>query len=203
MTKEETTKILVLISGVYQNFQISPATCDVWHEIFKDFQYSDIAEACFVYFKGENNFPPVPGNLLAALRSKAKGLILDADTAWQCVLGRCSNVRALDLSTVPPSVQRAMRGIGWERVAYADIQKELPWIQREFVANFEQEIENEVTGNLPMLLLRRDNVDALPSGDAERAGTGRRGGEILRQVFHAVAETKSKDKAPAIKEVAK
>src|SRR5690606_35894531 len=65
MTKDETKKILVLISGVYQAFQVQAATLEIWHEIFKDFDYRDVSAACFAYFRGENSFSPVPGNILA------------------------------------------------------------------------------------------------------------------------------------------
>lgn len=200
MTKEEIHKILTKISSLYQNFQISPTTAELWLEIFGAFQYCDVSAAALEYFQSPAAYPPTPGQLMAKLREKAKTLVPTADDSWELVIKLARHVSALDMALVPPSIQRAMRGIGWDRVAYADVQKELPWIRKEFLANYEQEIENEITRNLELLLLRRNNVDALPSGDAKRAGAGRRDGEVLHKVFHALAETKAKSEAATVAE---
>lgn len=201
MTLQETQKVLLLISSVYQNFQISEATPIVWQRIFEGFEYSDVEGACFEFFRSPEKFPPAPGQLIEILRERIERELPSAVDAWSEVLAHCSNVRAINLSEVDPMILQAMRGVGWERVAYADIDKELPWLEKRFRELYEQEVQNATrAGTAERLSLLRQQAMALPAtSNDERAIESRQGGEILRRVFSAAAEAKNKNQAEKIK----
>lgn len=44
-----------------------------------------------------------------------------------------------------PRVLRAVKAIGWDRIRFANIETELPWVRKEFLAAFEQIREGDYT----------------------------------------------------------
>jgi hypothetical protein len=149
MNNEETKKILAAISAVYTNAKFNAGSVAIWSALFKEIAYSDVEQACFDFFKTPAQFPPVPGDIFASLQKKALSQFPSATDAWQEVMRIASPYKRKERSTLDDQIQRVMRGIGWERVERADVDKELPWLKKAFVEAYQHTTASEAKLRLP------------------------------------------------------
>lgn len=187
MTLAEVANLLAAISGIYSTFRISEQTCECWHAVLEPYPYERVMQAAKQYFGSPSEFAPVPGKLIEILQHDVRESFLPAAAAWEAGLALASPYRAHLRDGLPSRIQILMRRLGWERIHMADVHKDLPWIQREFIRLYENEVEDEIRHNTPGLLLRMDKM-ALPGVRyPERNAQHRPESEVLRKVSAAVA----------------
>lgn len=85
MNRDETKKILMVISATYPNFKIEDKTqaIDAWNIMLSDYSYNDIAVALKTYITTSGSaFAPSISELIAMTRKPAELTQMDEVTAW-------------------------------------------------------------------------------------------------------------------------
>lgn len=114
MNRDETKKILMVISATYPNFKIGDKTqaIDAWHFMLSDYSYNDIAVALKTYIATSGSaFAPSVSELIAMTRKPAELTAIDEVTAWGQV--RSAIRKGLyysreEFEKLDPDVQRAV-----------------------------------------------------------------------------------------------
>lgn len=113
MTKQETMKILSVISATYPTFKPSDpkATAEVWAEMFKEFEYSDVSNALREYIASDTSgFAPVIGQLTTRIANRTNNY-LEPTEAWSLVYKAICNGTyhsVEEFNKLPPEVQKAI-----------------------------------------------------------------------------------------------
>ncbi len=63
MNKEQIAKLLLILSGAFQNYQTNETTLETWHMTLKDCNYEHASKAVFDYIREGNAFAPQPGQI--------------------------------------------------------------------------------------------------------------------------------------------
>lgn len=114
MNRDETKKILMIISATYPNFKIGDKTqaIDAWNFMLSDYSYNDIAVALKTYIATSGSaFAPSVSELIAMTRKPAELTAIDEVTAWGQV--RAAIRKGLyysreEFEKLDPDVQRAV-----------------------------------------------------------------------------------------------
>lgn len=155
MTRDEVKLLVMGVKAVFQSrFEVTPELLDMWQAVLGAQSYADGQQAVLVFLSGDNKFPPLPGeiNQIIAKRNQAE-IPLGVEVWEQCVSfarqGRgdgyvrgqfADNNRALS----------AIRAVGWDRIRYADLETELPFVRKDFIAYYDRMVEYD--GERQMLL---------------------------------------------------
>lgn len=92
MTKQETRELIYRISAAYPKAYTgmsqgkAAAMVDEWSEILKSYSYEDCTNGFHVYASTDKTgFPPVPGQIIANMRSFSTDATQSAEEAWRQV----------------------------------------------------------------------------------------------------------------------
>lgn len=70
MNRNEAKILLMATRSVYQSFQISDGLPDLWAEILSGVTYEEASAALKHYMRGDHEFAPTPGQLIAIAKSR-------------------------------------------------------------------------------------------------------------------------------------
>lgn len=149
MTKEETSKILLALTGVFSNFRPNEMTLPTWHRLLGAIQMQDVINALDSYIATGAEFAPTPGQLIQLMQRKSlpEAEKITADEAWSMVegvaSGSCKPQSMAFLQKECPRAMAAASQIGWNRIRYADLEKEIAFVRRDFIQAFERTTERD------------------------------------------------------------
>ena len=95
MTKDETKKILTVISATYPTFKVADpvSTLEAWHWALEEYPYGAINNALKTYIKIDgSNFAPSASRLIALLDIVAEHTLPTENEAWTMVRQACQSL---------------------------------------------------------------------------------------------------------------
>lgn len=145
MNEQETKTIFAIIAGEYQNlFEVSKTRLNTWQAVLKDHDFETVHKALTIYLSESHQFPPKVGELNQIILNWNKKT---SSEVWNEVLrlARCSSSldKVNEFFKDDLSALKAINAIGWERIRYADLEKELPFIQKDFFRMYSENSKNE------------------------------------------------------------
>lgn len=123
MNREETSKILAVLSAAFPRFEPDELTLQVWHEMLGDLEYP-IAQLAAKKCMIQNTFPPS----IAEVRKAAVQIMYPQRKApaeaWEDVnraVDRFGYYRQKEaMESLSPEVARAVRAIGFEKICLTE-----------------------------------------------------------------------------------
>lgn len=145
MTENETAKILMAITGLFGNFKPNEMTHPTWHRLLGALPFRDVISALDTYIATGAEFAPTPGQLLKILERRAlpQGDLVTPDEAWAMAVS-AAQVGSLD-GLKHERTLAAIEQVSFHRIRYADIETELPFVRRDFIAAYERSAERDET----------------------------------------------------------
>lgn len=149
MTKEETSKILLAITGVFSSFRPNEMTLPTWFRLLGAIQMQDVINALDSYIATGAEFAPTPGQLIQLMQRKSlpHSEKITPDEAWHMVervaAGSCNPQSMAFLQKECPRGMAAASQIGWNRIRYADLEKEIAFVRRDFIAAYQRTTERD------------------------------------------------------------
>ena len=149
MTKEETSKILLAITGIFSNFRANEMTLPTWFRLLGAIQMQDVIHALDSYIATGAEFAPTPGQLIQLMQRKSlpEAEKITADEAWQMVEnvagGSCKPQSMAFLQKECPRAMAAASQVGWHRIRYADLEKEIAFVRLDFIQAYERTTERD------------------------------------------------------------
>ena len=180
MTRDETKQILMAIRTVYgSRFEATSELLDIWSLILGEHPYDEAQQALRVFLSNDSKFPPVPGEInQIILKRSAKQTPLAVEVWDACVSlaqkGGDSD-KAQKLFATNQNALRAIRAVGWDRIRYGDLETDLPFIRKDFMAYYDQMAEQDSDRKLLMTdrkaaaLLKEINVRVKALAEAKEA----------------------------------
>lgn len=114
MTRDETKKIIMVISGLYPNFKPADLklTIDTWAVVLSDYGYKQIESALIAYSATDRSgFAPAPGQLIGLLDMQNQESDLNEMEAWALVSNALRNGTygaEQEFAKLPEPVQKAV-----------------------------------------------------------------------------------------------
>lgn len=151
MNKPELTKLLTLIAAGYPaSFIITPFTNELWEETIGGMDYELAKRAFKIYIKQGKDFPPNPGHIQKIaidITTPIERKLTPAEVWERCVALACrglSSIEAADALSDNPRAVSAVRQVGWDRIRYADIGKDLDFVRKDFVRYYSEMEERDI-----------------------------------------------------------
>lgn len=145
MTRDETKKILMAIKAVYPLLVVDQTVIDVWQALLGNHAYAVIQDATMGYLREPHDFAPTPGKILARISDKVRAVGIDPDDAWNQAVAVCSPHKRKERSLLSPAVVQAAERVGWDRIAYANVDKELPFVRKTFLESYKTFIDRKMS----------------------------------------------------------
>lgn len=153
MNRDELKKIFLIIQAVYPNWNINQSTFEVWGLVLGEYEAADVQAAVVDYLKSPHGFAPSPGQINATIIAEKEKKYPDAISAFELIKGASSEYSKHRRAQLPEHLKRFGHSIGWQRIAQADVVKELPWIFKEFEKMYSSwvrtTVSNQSTTALP------------------------------------------------------
>ncbi len=119
MTKDETKRILTVISATYPTFKVADpvSTLEAWHWALEEYSYGDISKALKVFIKTDgSNFAPSASKLISLVDVEEEHIIPTEIEAWGMVRTVCQgldwdNPKA-SFDKLPEIIQRTVHSPG-------------------------------------------------------------------------------------------
>lgn len=114
MTREETVKIIRIMSDCYPNYKPSnlSETVDVWHMMLDEYSYNQVSIALKAYVASDTSgFAPSIGQLIGKIQTISQPQELDGMTAWGLVSKALRNGTygaVEEFNKLPPLVRQAV-----------------------------------------------------------------------------------------------
>lgn len=150
MTREETKKLLMVVSASYPNFrpQDISRTVDVWHMMMADYGYEEMAAALKTYIATDTGgFAPSIGQLIGKLQAIASPQELNEMEAWALVSSALRNGyygAEEEYEKLPPMVQKAVGTPGQLRNwSQTDMESVENVIQSNFMRTYRSVLKRE------------------------------------------------------------
>lgn len=140
MTPTEIAKLVQITQGNYPNWKPSEITPEVWLELLKDFPWDAIKKALKIYMSQPHEFAPNPGQLIGIIKQRCAPHKLTPDEAWSIAVGASCSGR---LHEIDPRAAAAAQQVGVSRIRYADLETEIPFVRRDFIAAYERMEERD------------------------------------------------------------
>lgn len=143
MEISETALILGKYCLTYPNTTMTKEAITVWHELFESETAENFLSAIRTACKEPGRqFFPTAGEIAAILKTIKHGPKQLAGDVWNLTIRACQNsgytkkdlIRDL---TGNQAAISAIRQIGFDRIRFADIEEELPWLRKEFFKAYE------------------------------------------------------------------
>jgi hypothetical protein len=143
MTKKELTEILGSVRKVFPNYVLETEALELWYALFETYHADDFLTAILSAVKEPGRqFFPTPGEVNKYLEAASGQIAMTAGEAWNLVYKSCFQEQRIFLEKHfdnQPLVI-ATQQIGLRRIALADIGKELPFLRKEFIRTYEQNL---------------------------------------------------------------
>lgn len=141
MTLSEMTTVLGVAAEFFPTVSVTPQMAKAWLILFQNRDAMEFGSAMMaVCAEPGRKFFPTPGELTARLLGVASQS--SAEEAWELCLRLAS--KSLDWDDAEKELQARSRAaahaafsVGWDRVRYSDIERELPFIRKNFLSAFE------------------------------------------------------------------
>lgn len=156
MTREEFSKVIAVIKGVYADpkFVADTVAMETWYIFFKDYDFETIMDAASNYIRHDDfGKAPVPGQIIASINTGRE--YLPEEDAWNLVYkGICnSNYHALEeFNKLPPECQKAIGSATIMREISMTSFNEMNVSKSYFLKAYKAEVE------------KRKNFDKTPEG---------------------------------------
>ena len=174
MTKEETAKILLAITGVFSNFRPNEMTLPTWFRLLGAIQMQDVINSLDSYIATGAEFAPTPGQLIQLMQRKSlpQAEKITADEAWLMVenvaAASCKPQSMAFLQRECPRAMASASQIGWNRIRYSDLEKEMSFVRRDFIQAYERTIERDALER--QALTAPEQVVSIVNGLANQKG---------------------------------
>lgn len=181
MTRNELKEIFGVIQAVFPHWVVTKATFDVWGAIVGKCSVEQAQAAVIEYLSEAHGFAPTPGQIFQRIKRMEIEKHVTAEDAWRSVLAVASHYHQHKRAELMPAARAVAERIGWQRIAMADVVKDLPWLMKEFTELYNAKINDEVThGTMPNLQLPRGYTACIQN--EERANAGRTVSAILQKL---------------------
>jgi len=150
MTKLELMNTLRVVKRAFPNHVLDVEAYELWYTLFENETAEHFMTAILSCVKEPGRqFFPTPGEVNKYLQHSKGESSMTAGEAWNLAYSSCcgSERAFLDKYENHPALIIATRQIGLRNIALADIQNELPFLRKEFIRTFEQNIHKEEMGN--------------------------------------------------------
>lgn len=157
MNRDETKTILGILVAVFpRNIEATPTLLNVWQSILADHSFDEVHKALKMFLSTDAQFPPLPGQLhQAILKSKT----VPVSQVWGDLLKLASSSKSLDdvkkIYADDVGVLKAIQALGWDRIRYADVEKELPFLRNAFERMY---IENSKHDQNQQILIKHEEA---------------------------------------------
>lgn len=171
MTREETVKIIRIMSDCYPNYKPNnlSETVDVWQMMLDEYSYNQVSIALKAYVTSDTSgFAPSVGEIVAKIQLLSQPQELDGMAAWGLVSKALRNGTygaVEEFSKLPPLVRRAV-GMpdNLKNWATSDYQTIETVIQSNFLRTYEVIVKREteisrMPGNIKSLI-EKTNADS-------------------------------------------
>jgi hypothetical protein len=144
MTLKELGFIMAKAKGLFPNYELTPEIVGVWFELFH--KYDAVAFQAAMHaaaIEPNREFFPTPGAVTKYMQPKEK----PPAEIWERL--RLFAQNSASLGSIEryfgkdSAIMRAVRAIGWDRVQYANLEKELPFIRKDFIQYLTEMRERE------------------------------------------------------------
>lgn len=171
MTREETVKIIRIMSDCYPNYKPNnlSETVDVWQMMLDEYSYNQVSIALKAYVTSDTSgFAPSVGEIVAKIQTISQPQELDGMTAWGLVSKALRNGTygaVEEFNKLPPLVKQAV-GMpdNLKNWATADYQTIETVIQSNFLRTYEVIVKRETEiSRMPdniKLLIEKTNVNS-------------------------------------------
>jgi hypothetical protein len=137
-----------MTQGIYSNFQTSEQTIKLWHRLIGHLEFRIAAQAFKAHMQS-STFAPTPADILR-LASEITKPLAEQKTAgemWQLVrriarTGRVEYEQKLK-EIHPRAYAAAMQVGGFDRIGMCHIEKEMPFVRRDFVRFYDDMSERD------------------------------------------------------------
>jgi len=171
MTEQDVRKILMAIRVVYPSLEISGVTVGVWYHLLRDQDAAEIGAALNSYMRQSHEFPPKPGELINLVRRAKEGPKRTAAEIWALIVRAASASRPIEALRAEladdSTAIRALDSIGYDRVRYGNLERDLPFCRRDFIHAYEG-MEQRDEKERPLIEYRDIRLRELVSDTAKR-----------------------------------
>lgn len=174
----EATAILGQAAIVFPSVTLSEPAFRAWHKLFEneDAQKFQAALTALVKEAGRVFFP-TPGEVTAMLLKLGAPLEPSPDELWALACSCASAGLSIEAAEDHMRIQskraaRALRSVGWERIRYADFERELPFVRRDFIEALKssERFEDEQTTRMEALSCLQKLQRNISGSDGARLG---------------------------------
>lgn len=145
MTKSDVLKLLSIVVGAFPNWKPNDMTAPIWFGIFQDIEY-DLAEKALISFLNEDHeFAPNPGQIKARVNRWLGVSQTLFEEVWLKVLEDASSGEISREILNNPAACKAIRFVGWHRLRHCDVNKELPFVKKDFLTALKTFTERKET----------------------------------------------------------
>ena len=171
MTRDESKKILRIITATYQNaYKDSPQrladAITVWAVIFKDVPYDEVQAAVYTYINEDREYPPTPGQVKSILYRIEHYDEMPEGDAWNLVLRALGNGlygAQEEFDRLPEDVQRAVGSPQWIHAVAMDDNANMSVESSNFYKRYRQVLANKrQTAAMPPMV--KELVEQLTAG---------------------------------------
>lgn len=143
MTKKELVEILGSVRKVFPNYVLETEALELWYALFEMHHADDFLTAILSAVKeAGRQFFPTPGEVNKYLEAFSGQIAMTAGEAWNLVYKNCLKEQSefLERYADNRALVIATQQIGLRRIALADMERELPFLRKEFIRTYEQNL---------------------------------------------------------------
>ena len=143
MTKKELAEILGSVRKVFPNYVLETEALELWYALFETYHADDFLTAILSAVKEPGRqFFPTPGEVNKYLEAASGQIAMTSGEAWNLVYKNCLQEQSkfLEKHASNPALVIATQQIGLRRIALSDMERELPFLRKEFIRTYEQNL---------------------------------------------------------------
>lgn len=131
------------VRKVFPNYVLETEALELWYALFETYPADYFLTAILSAVKEPGRqFFPTPGEVNKYLEAASGQLAMTPGEAWNLVYKNClhDQVKFLEKHASNPALVIATQQIGLRRIALADMERELPFLRKEFIRTYEQNL---------------------------------------------------------------
>lgn len=175
MNKSETAELIAIVSVLWpdQKARDLEKTVAVWQMVLEPFAFAEMKQALMDYSRGDNPFPPKPGQLIAMIANDAYDDLIP-ETCWAEIMDEVRN-HPYGVAKIPerdengqwrtvenrgpefkhPLVAKTVAGIGWRTICQSedlqDMQGKFFWALKAEKERAKTELQQARSGNVELM----------------------------------------------------
>lgn len=155
MTKNDMARVLNAAYATFPHLTLTPHAIAQWFTLFGACDAATFSAALNQAVKSSNaRFFPVPGEVNQIIFKRSETPAPLGVEVWEACVELAQRGRGLsDAQKVFADNDRALkaiRAVGWDRIRYADLETELPFIRKDFVSYYDRMVDHD--NELKMLM---------------------------------------------------